>query len=435
MNLNAEDILTSESTIIENRNLIKNGDECDRYDYLAAIGCGAIAGAIDIFLVGMPGESTLGNWTDKQVDNAVKSFARTKGWPPRAGQENNVSSAIGYLENKFQVNYDQRHSGDVNNRFKMSTKNHHMMSLAHAPDPIGLFFSILNQFTSTSSFIVNGKLLTIDTGTSQLVGGNFRAKIFAGIANWFGHLMSDVAGASGSKGRGSGLVMPFYELFGLCKFGKFNVGKDKQDLATIAMRAFQEGYDFRHGLAMAIPVLITDLSIRLIWALRQRFQYKKPLKECIPLPTHRNLRVMLLFGNGTLCVIDGMDASIRSGGNFLTFFMRLNLVAWFRFTTLVLTEICIRLGLATFTLQLAAYKRINESYAIYLKELQQIDLELYKKEVEECNYMVKLLEQVSSDEELNVVLINIYDRMEFNKPWQGDFDEHMSNKNGTLVFE
>lgn len=55
---------------------------------------------------------------------------------------------------------------------------------------------------------------------------------------------------------------------------------------------------------------------------------------------------MLLFGNGTLCVMDGIDAGIHSGGNYLAFFMKLNLIAWFRFVTLVLKEVCIRTGIS-----------------------------------------------------------------------------------------
>lgn len=423
----------------ENRVLIQNSDKCDKYDYLIAVACGAIGGMIDIFFVGSPGDSVLGKWTDTQVDNAVKGFAKISGWSPKADKIDNVSSAIGFLEKKFKVNYDQRHTVDVGGLFHMSTKNHHMMSLAHSPDIIGLFFSILNQFTSTSSFIANGQLVTIKTETFELQGGNFVSKIFCGIANWFGHIMSDIAGSSGSRGntgRGSGVAMPFYELFGFCKFGKFNVGGDKQDLATIATRAFQEGYDFRFGLATAIPVIITDLSIRLIWALRRHFQYGKPLKECIPTEKHADLRIMLIFGNGTLCVMDGIDAGVRSGGNFFAFFMRLNLIAWFRFVTLVLKEVCIRLGIAS-SLQryLEAYKRINEALLYYLHELEKIDVEAFKKETEEYNQIVDMFGKAGTNDELNVMLLEAFDRMGFGKPWQGDFDEHMSNKNAALVFE
>lgn len=432
----------------DNRTLLQTNDKCDKYDYLIAVGCGAIGGLVDIFLVGAPGDSVLGKWTDNQVDNAVMAFAKQIGWNPRPGNENNIRSAIGFLENGskktgfggFKVNYDQSKSPQVDNLFKMAPKNHHMLSLAHSPDIIGLFFSILNQFTSTSSFIANGQIITIATDTFELQGGNFIAKIFCGIANWFGHLMSDIAGSTGSRGnsggRGTGIVMPFYELFGFCKFGKFNVGQDKQDLATIATRAFQDGYDFRFGLAQAIPVIITDLSIRLIWSLRRRFQYRKPLKECIPTQKHADLRVMLIFGNGTLCLMDGLDAGVRSGGNFLLFFMRLNLVAWFRFVTMVLKEVCIRVGIAgALQINIEAYKKINEALLLYLHELEKLDMEMFKKETEEYNHVVNIFTIAKTEEELNGMLLDTFDRLGINKPWEGIFDEHMSNKNGTLVFE
>ncbi len=424
----------------DNKKLILSKDKCDKYDYLIAVACGAIGGMVDIFLVGSPKNSVLTKWTDEQVDNSVKGFAKMVGWSPREGNESNVASAIGFLEKKFNVNYDQRHSGDVNNLFNMSTKNHHMMSLSHSPDIVGLFFSILNQFTSTSSFIADGKLITISTDNQfELKGNNFISKLFCGIANWFGHLMSDIAGSSGSRGnngRGSGVVIPFYELFGFCKFGKFNVGKDKQDLATIATRAFQEGYDFRFGISLAIPVVITDLSIRLIWSLRRYFQYGKPLNECIPSKKHADLRVMLLFGNGTLCVMDGIDAGVRSGGNFLLFFMRLNLIAWFRFITLVLKEICIRLGITdSLLINIESYKKINEVLLIYLSDIEKIDIDLFKKETQEYNKLVKTYLNAKSDEELNILLLDTFEKLGIKKAWEGDFDEHMSNKEGTLVFE
>ena len=421
----------------ENRRLVQSADKCDKYDYLIAVACGAVGGLMDIFLVGAPGESVLGKWTDAQMDQVVMKFAKVCGWKPKSN--NNVASAIGFLERNYKVNYDQRYATDVNNLFNMSTKNHHMMSLAHSPDIIGLFFSILNQFTSTASFVANGQLVTINTETFELQGGNYISNIFCGIANWLGHVMSDVAGSSGSRGnvgRGTGIVIPFFELFGLCKFGRFDVGKDKQDLATIATRAFQEGYDFRFGLAMAVPVVVTDLSIRLIWALRRHFQYGKALADCIPTQKHENLRIMLLFGNGTLCVLDGMDAFIKSGGNMLTFFMRLNMIAWFRLVTLILKEVCIRIGIAE-PLQkyLDAYKKINEALTCYLRELEKIDIEAFKRETEEYNRLISSFETVNTSKELNDMLIKTFDRMDYKKPWQGDFDEHMSNKKAMLVFE
>lgn len=433
----------------ENRELLLKKDKCDKYDYLIAVACGALGGLIDIFLVGAPGDSVLGKWTDKQVDNAVMGFARKMGWNPKAKNMDNVNSAVGFLEHGknngksgdfqgFKVNYDQRKPGDVNNAFTIAPGTHHMMSLGHSPDIVGLFFSILNQFTSTASFIAEGKLVTVNTSTYELQGGNFIMRIMCGIANWFGHLMSDVAGSSGAHGRGTGIVLPFYEFFAFCKFGEFSAGKGTgtKTLSEIAQMAFMQGYDFRFGIAQAIPLAVTELSIRLIWALRRHFQYKYPLKECMPTMKHADLRIMLIIGNGTLCAMDAIDAGIRSGGNFLAFFMRLNLIAWFRLVFLVLKEVCIRIGLTdTLQKQLEAYKRINEALLAYLHELEKLDIELFKKETEEYNRAVAVFDSAENDKELNAMLLETFERMGLKKPWEGDFDEHMSDKNATLVFE
>jgi len=311
-------------------------DALDKYDYLTAAGTGVVAGLIDVFLVRSPKNSKLVDWTDGQVvDNYVKSFAKLTGWE----SDNNVKSAISHLERKFSVNYDQRHTGDIGGIFKMSAKNHHMKSVAHSPDIIGLFFSILNQITGTSSFFANGKLITVSSSTQELIGGNFISKIFCGFVNWFGHLMSDIAGSSDAKGRGTGIVAPFYELLELCKFNNSDYG----DLATIATKAFEQGYDARFALTTSIPVLISDLLTRFIWGLRNYFQYKRPIKECIPTEEHSDLRIMLLISNACLCSIDVADEAIRS--KFIdpvTFVVHLNLAAWIKIAVRGVKEIANR---------------------------------------------------------------------------------------------
>ncbi len=411
-------------------------DKCDKYDYLIAAGCGAIAGMIDMFLVGSPADSKLQGWTDAQVDKTVMTFAKTCGWSPRAGKENSVTSAIGFLEKKFPVNYDQRHSGDVGGLFTMSAKNHHMKSIAHSPDIIGLFFSILNQFTSTSSFLHNGQLITIQTETYELQGHDFVSKLFCGVANWFGHIMSDVAGSSGASERGSGVVIPFYELFQLCDFGSFQVGDDRNTLATVATKVFQEGYDARFGLTMAIPVVVCDLSIKLTWAIKHHFYHKRPLAECIPTKRHDDLRMMLIIGNGTLCLMDGADAAIRSGGNWVNFFLRLNIIAWYRLVTLVFREVCIRAGIS-FPLQkqLDAYIRINEALVQYLSQLEQIDIERFKRETKQYNELIAMMECSSNEAELNVVLRNEYKVLGIQLPYEGEFDDFMNDSSSVLEFK
>ena len=411
-------------------------DICDKYDYLLAVGCGVISSLVDIFLVGTSRDSNLNNWTDAQVDKAVKSFAKLCGWSPKAGKENNISSAIGFLEKKFPVNYDQRHSGDVGNLFKMSTKNHHMKSLSHSPDIVGLFFSILNQFTSTSTFISDGKIITIQTNTFELQGHSFISKLFCGIANWFGHIMSDIAGSSGSSKRGSGVTLPFFELFQLCDFGSFQVGKYRNTLATVATKVFQEGYDARFGITMAIPVLLCDLSIKLIWAIKHYFYHKRPLNECIPSKKHDDLRMMLLVGDGTLCLIDGVDAAIRSGGNWVEFILRLNIIAWFRLVSLVLREICIRLGIS-FPLQkqLNAYIRINEALSWYLSQLEQSNFDFFVKETQRYKELISMFENTNNEAQLNALLKNEYESIGLSLPYKGNFGEFMEDSSSVLEFK
>ena len=379
-------------------------DECDSLDYLIAACAGVIGGLIDIFFVGSPLEnSQLLQWTDHQVDAFVASFAQKNGWNP-AGGGNPVSA----LERKFHVNYDQSTSFAVGGAVNLTPGNHHMKSLAHSPSILGLFFSVVNQFSGTSTFLDNGNLITVPA-EGELVGGNVPAKLFCACVNWFGHLVSDVSGSSSAKGRGSGIVAPFYELFGLCRFGNF----DGQTLSQLAVSAFEKGYEFRFSMTTAIPVIVSELLTRFLWAFRRHFQMGKPLAECIPDSRHDDLRVMLLISNGTLCLMDGLDAGVRMflGGDWLTGFMRLNLVAWCRFFMLVLKEICIRVGFPALEQQLEAFRRTNEAVSHYLEELKSLDIALFESETKAWNVLIANLDAIQDEDVLNRTLKEICQSM------------------------
>lgn len=313
------------------------GARCDKYDYMIAGTCGLIGGLVDILFVGLPGQGGLTHFTDDITDKAVQTFASWNGWKgPREGKDP-TASAIGFLERMYKVNYDHRHGGDVGGLFDMSTRNHHIKSLAHSPDLVGLFFSILDQFTNTAHFVDGGRLISIDTDTFELKGSNLIAKLFCGFMNWLGHLFSDVAGSSGAQQRGSGIPIPFFSLLQFINVGEF--GKHRQTFAKIAVQVFEQGYDLRHGLAMAIPVLLSELLTRVTWVVKQRFYHQKDWSECIPSASNPELRRMLLVAHGTLCLVDGVDAAIRSGGDMIQFMLRSNLIAWVRFGTLALKEL------------------------------------------------------------------------------------------------
>lgn len=54
--------------------------ECDKYDYILAACSGALCGLIDVFLVGKPGESPLGEITDKWFADRTVDFAKYCGF-------------------------------------------------------------------------------------------------------------------------------------------------------------------------------------------------------------------------------------------------------------------------------------------------------------------------------------------------------------------
>ena len=84
---------------------------------------------------------------------------------------------------------------------------------------------------------------------------------------------------------------------------------------------------------------------------------------------------------------------------------------------------------------LEAYKRINAALSNYISELEKIDIAAFKRETEEYNKLTAGFKEDYTVDGLNVYLNDMFEKMGWNKPWQGDFGEHMSNKKARLVFE
>ena len=344
------DMKSLDETIDSIRSLKVN---CDRIDYALAASSGALCGLLDVFLVGKPGESPLGNITDKWFDNRVCDFAKICGW--KGNDENPVKSAIGFLEKKFRIPYDQRGCGDAGSIvYDLTPTNHHFKSLAHNPSLLGLFFSILDQFTNSSHFVSEGELIELvdADGKFQLRGNSIPGKLWCGFVNWTGHLVSDVNGSSGSKNRGMGIPSPLWTWTNsiIAIKAKLNIpiSQFDKDVNELALNLFKQGYDIRFQTAQAIPVLINELIVRFFYAVRRLVKYytetakeerlfKEMWKVCEPLK-NATVKRMLTVAHGTFCLVDISDATIRSfasgGGSFNTveFFLRLNLVGVGRLT-------------------------------------------------------------------------------------------------------
>lgn len=54
--------------------------DADQIDYMLAASAGALSGLIDIFVVGKPGESPLGQLSDIWFENRTRDFAKLTGW-------------------------------------------------------------------------------------------------------------------------------------------------------------------------------------------------------------------------------------------------------------------------------------------------------------------------------------------------------------------
>ena len=424
-------------------------NKCDKYDIMLSVGCGAVAGLVDSFFVGMPGASKLGTLTDKLADDMVIKFAKKLGWKPRKGKENSVASAIGFFERKFKVGYDARYGKDIGlDKLKMSPSNHHLKSLGHSPDIIGLFFSVLDQFNGTTSIISNGEITIVKTpGGPELKGKSFPAKLFCGTVNWLGHIMSDVAGTSGGRGhengsRGSGVGAPFFELFQLCDFGSFNVNNEKLTIAEVSTKIFESGYDARFYAAAKIPVILGDLLTRVTWAIKKRFYDKLPTKVIIKSVIFSSLapdslRHCQLICTGTLCVVDAVDGAIRSGGEWITFFLHINLPAWYKLIRLSLRELCIKLKISTVDIVIADIELFNAQLKDYLAELEKIDVEKWKQEVAQMEAFTKQINEADSEAELTIILVDSIKLLGGHLPWgdDRDFEDFMADSESVLVFE
>lgn len=338
-----------------------------KYDYILSACCGVLAGITDIVFVGDPESSKLGKAVDQSADSFIEKAAqffwkadkRDSGKPKK--MPDTLEKCISYLEQAFPVNYDARYAKDLlvedGILSGMTPKNHHLLSLAHSPDIIGFVFSVIDQFSSdgSASFVNQGKVIhVVPKKTSgaipYLQGSDITSKLFCGFINWIGHMISDIGGSSstrkeGKTGRGMGIPMPFYEAF-LFSDLKFRNG---EDLAETMIAVYESGYDLRFGITSSIPIIIEELMIRSIWAIRRFFIFQKPWKECIPIAGKENpdLRTMLLLGNGVFCLIDGVDAAIHGikAKNWVTGICHLNMAGWTRLTILAIKEVTIRTGL------------------------------------------------------------------------------------------
>ncbi len=132
-------------------------DKLDKFDWAMGASIGLITGLMDVFLVGKPGDSKLQKIVDGHEEKIVKLAAKICGYKGKSTER-----AVNFLEKKFWVPYDKT----KNNEIGMTEDNHHLISLAHSNDIIGLLFSILDtKLSIDKSKEKGGVLYTVVTCT------------------------------------------------------------------------------------------------------------------------------------------------------------------------------------------------------------------------------------------------------------------------------
>lgn len=177
----------------------------------------------------------------------------------------------------------------------LSAYYHRLLSLGHDP-LLGLFVGVHD--------IVTGKMTTLDKPgnlISQVMPGytdRTEKDIFSAICKQVLHYMSDI-------NTTMGLPAPLMGLFNALQVGKF--GPDDQTIAEIVQGMYFEGYDFVHFVSQTIPVMLTEVIVRLCWALKRMYE-GHDLKESIPVSTrhskHPKLGTMLFVAHAATTAIN-----------------------------------------------------------------------------------------------------------------------------------
>lgn len=304
----------------------------DGWDYTVALGSGVLAGFVDSFWVGEFDFDRGKAWSNQKVNKFVGKVAKSKGC-----ESDRLKDQIKFLEKEYRLPGDNDWSGKG---IGVSAKSHHLDDFAHHPTPIGLFFSILTQFTKQGYYSnKEGKFFPITIENDELIGSDVPSKIFAGTVNWFFHLVSDMSGSNKTAGVGMGIPGPIVsilkEMSALPGLNKTSLSQKIHDLFV------EEKFDLRSELAVghelarqAVPVVINEVMVRAFYFLRRLSMQLKEHKSLDKvnwsaiIPTgNRTIARMLTISTSVFVAFDTVDAAIRSGGVFNPqFLLRINFV-------------------------------------------------------------------------------------------------------------
>lgn len=379
-------------------------NHADGIDYTVAVASGIIAGIIDSVWVGEFSIDRANEWGNDKVDNFVVKIAQSQGY-----KGNDLEGAIRHLEEKFPIAADK-----ATNNFGGGLQ-HHLRDFSHHPTPVGLFFSLLTQFTgNVYGTDVSGIFKVAPVDTTTLIGKNLPEKITFGVVHWFFHMVSDMAGSSTSVGKGNlgtGLpgplvsflkeisALPIFRNMNENGYKEFSVWISKLFNGTLLGKRDENGkiieavkFDLRTEIGVAheigrqaVPIIINECIVRGFYFARRLFTEIKESnvksvsdlkninwKKTLPFKNRTVVR-MLTISTSTFMAFDIADAAIRSGGFNAACILRINFVGVGRFAVAIGTDI----GMG-----IKKSKKENERMMLRGEQLQFLNAKVLYKEAD-----------------------------------------------------
>lgn len=246
----------------------------EKTDYAVAAASGLLTAIIDIFLVGDTSLTQAHRWGKKATEDFVIKAANKVGF-----EGNDLKGAISFLEKKYPL------AGDAAMNSFGGGLQHHLRDFSHHPTVVGLLFSLLTQFTGKAyGTDVHGVFIIVDVPAWKFIGKTVPEKIVFGTVYWMFHLISDMAGSSGSIGKntaGTGIPGPllsFIKEVSALPFFK-NLKKDENGVIDFSKwisklfngTATKDGvrFDLRTELGLfynqilhSLPVIANELIVR-----------------------------------------------------------------------------------------------------------------------------------------------------------------------------
>ena len=368
----------------------------DKWDYTIAAASGLLTGLLDAFWVGdMKNAQEL---SSDKIDGFVKKIAKKK----TKYSKDRLAGAMQKFEGDDNVRIPTDNIWKGKNK-RISAETHHLDDMAHHPTLVGLFFSILTQFTYKGYFQNkegNWFAFDVDEKGKELIGKNLGSKISAGVINWFFHLISDMAGSSSTRVKnaslGDGIPGP---IIAFAKEVACIPGINKSGLPMKLKDAFVNFHcDFRCELTQSIPVLFNEIIVRTFYMIRRLvIEIKKHkngeelhLKNIIPF-SNRTIARMMTVASGTFVAVDMADAAIRAAGTGpaagATFIMHLNIPGMARCVIAVGNDL--KMGLKkerTRNKRIAVYQSmidISEAKLYYKQANSWVEVDKTEKAIEE----------------------------------------------------